>query len=161
MRIELVGARYSEGYLNHIRETKLDQITDEFQSGQRYAIYLKPSGLYQWETEKFSFRPEPLEDLLRFIKEAYGGHLAKLMREGVYQALDDAEAMKEALTQAQRERRNDDRWASEYGNLLVTTKGGTQKRAALISEGKNNVIVRLIGENYPSVVDKQWVKYIL
>ena len=160
MRLELVATRYSEGYLNHIRQTKPDQITDQLQAGERYAIYLKPNGLYQWETERFTYRAEPLEDLLKFIKEGYGGLLAKEMRNGVYKTLDEAEAMKEALTRAQKERRNDDRWASEYGNLLVTTKGGSQKRAALISEGENSVIVRLIGENYPSVVDKQWVKYV-
>ena len=157
MRIELVGARYSEGYLNHIRETKLDQITDEFQSGQRYAIYLKPSGLYQWETDRFTYRAEPLEDLLKFVKEAYGGHLAKLMREAVYEALDEAEALKEALTNAQQERHDDDRWASQYGNVWVTNKGGSQKRASLISEGKTTAIVRLIGENYPCEVNKRWI----
>lgn len=79
MRIELVGTRYSEGYLNRIRETKPEHITDEFQPGQRYAIYLKHNGLYQWETERFSYRAEPLEDLLQFVKEAYGGHFAKLI----------------------------------------------------------------------------------
>ena len=157
MRIELVGTRYSEGYLNRIRQTKPDQIMDEFRPSHRYAIYLKPNGLYQWETERFSYSPEPLEDLLQFVKEGYGGHLAKLMREAVYEALDQAEDLKEALTQAQVERRNDDRWSSQYGNVWVTTKGGTRKRASLISEGETTAIVRLIGENYPSEVAKRWI----
>lgn len=157
MRIELVAVRYSEGRLSYIRETKPDQITDEFKAGERYAIYLKPDGLYQWETEGWTYRAEPLEDLLKFVKEAYGGHLAKVMRKSIYEALDQAEELKEALSSAQRERRNDDRWASEYGNVWVTTKGGTRKRASLISEGKNIAIVRLIGENSPCEVNKQWV----
>ena len=157
MRIELVAKRYSQGYLDHIRETKPGTITWEFEPGKRYAIYLKPNGLYQWETERFSYRAEPLKDLLQFVKEAYGGHLAKLMREAVYEALDQAEDLKEALTQAQVERRNDDRWSSQYGNVWITTKGGTRKRASLISQGETTAIVRLIGEDYPSEVAKQWI----
>ena len=129
MRVELVGNRYNQDHLDHIRHTKPEQITNEFRPSTKYAIYLKPDGLYQWEEGGWPHFPQPLEDLLQSVKARYGGYLAKLMREAVYEALDEAEDLKEALTSAQRERRNDDR-----NGQANTETYGSQPKAAPASE---------------------------
>lgn len=160
MRIELIAARYSVEYLDGIWERKPDQITGQFYPQQKYGIYLKPDGLYQWQAEELAYPPAPLEEVLKFVKEKYGGHLAKLMREGVYKALDKAEEMKAGIALAQAERRADGQWASVHGNVMLCRKSGHEVRASLIRKGKDLATVRIIGEPEPMIVDKRCIRHI-
>ena len=157
MRIELIAQRYSTAFIHNLWATKPSQITPQFYPSQKYGIYLKPDGLFQWQAEELAYPPAPLEEVLEFVKEKYGGYLAKLMRKGVYEALDDAEAMKAGITHAQAERRADERWQSEYGNVMMCRKSG-EVRASLIREGENMATVRIIGKDTPMVTDKRWVR---
>ena len=103
MRIELVGNRYSEGYLDHIRQTKAR--TNHGRVPPKHKIRNLPEArrsIPVGRQEAGHTFQNPLKTYLQFVKARYGGHLAKLMREAVYEALDEAEALKEALTQAQR-----------------------------------------------------------